>query len=99
MQKWFDEAADGVIYFSLGTNFRSIDLPEAKRDAILKTFAKLKQRVLWKWENDTMPGKPKNVMIKKWTSQTNVLGNSLIIILNFILIIKIYLLYFKVTRK
>jgi len=41
----------------------------------LKTFAKLKQRVLWKFEDDEMPGKPANVLIKKWYPQPDILAH------------------------
>lgn len=40
----------------------------------MKVFAKLPQRILWKYENDTLPDKPNNVMINKWMPQYDVLG-------------------------
>lgn len=40
----------------------------------IKVFAKLPQRILWKYENDTLPDKPNNVMINKWMPQYDVLG-------------------------
>ncbi|KAJ8972839.1 hypothetical protein NQ314_000003 [Rhamnusium bicolor] len=39
----------------------------------LKAFSRLPQRVLWKWENETMEGKPDNVMIQKWMPQLDIL--------------------------
>lgn len=47
--------------------------PEEKRQEFLRAFARLPQRVLWKWENETMPGKPDNVMIQKWMPQLDIL--------------------------
>ncbi|GLH05010.1 UDP-glucuronosyltransferase 1-1 [Gryllus bimaculatus] len=75
LQKFFDEAPDGVIYFSLGSNIRSVDMPEKMRNAILNTFANLKQKVLWKWEDDTLPGQPPNVKLSKWVPQHDVLAH------------------------
>ncbi|XP_022209805.2 UDP-glucosyltransferase 2 [Drosophila obscura] len=72
--EFIDGAQHGVIYFSMGTNVRSKDLPAATRDILLKTFAKLKQRVLWKFEDDQLPGKPANVLIKKWYPQPDILA-------------------------
>lgn len=49
-------------------------MPEVKIKAFLKAFAKLKQRVLWKWEKDSLSGKPQNVKTGKWLPQTDILG-------------------------
>lgn len=40
----------------------------------LRVFKKLKQRVIWKWEDDHLAGKPDNVMIGKWLPQNDILG-------------------------
>ncbi|XP_058054053.1 UDP-glycosyltransferase UGT5-like [Anopheles bellator] len=70
-----DNATEGVIYFSLGSNLQSRQLPAAKRDAILRVFAGLKQTVLWKWEDETLPNKPDNVIVKAWWPQDDILGH------------------------
>ena len=53
----------------------SSDLASEKRDAILRSFSKLKQKVLWKWEDEVLPGKPKNVKIGKWLPQNDILAH------------------------
>ncbi|KAF2886727.1 hypothetical protein ILUMI_19447 [Ignelater luminosus] len=75
IQEFLDNAKDGAVFFSMGSNLRSIDMPSEKRDMFLKTFGKLKQKVLWKWEDETLPGKPSNVKISKWLPQTDVLAH------------------------
>lgn len=40
---------------------------------IIKTLAKLPYKVLWKFEDDELIGKPKNVLINKWLPQQDVL--------------------------
>ncbi|EDW84184.1 uncharacterized protein Dwil_GK13277 [Drosophila willistoni] len=65
----------GVIYFSLGSNVKSKDLPEEKRRMLLETFASLPQRVLWKFELDHLPEKPANVFISKWFPQPDILAH------------------------
>ncbi|KXJ82204.1 hypothetical protein RP20_CCG015146 [Aedes albopictus] len=75
LQKYLDEANDGVIYFCMGSNIKSIHFPEEKRDAFLKVFSKLKQRVLWKFEDETMPNQPPNLMIKAWMPQNDILAH------------------------
>lgn len=62
----------------MGSNLRSADLPLEKRNGILKTFAKLKEKVLWKWEEDELPGRPENVKLGKWLPQQDILGNSVL---------------------
>lgn len=52
---------------------RADTLPEHKREAILQAVGKLKQRVLWKWENETMLNQPPNVFIRKWMPQRDIL--------------------------
>jgi hypothetical protein len=76
LQQLLDNAKEGVIYFSLGSNLKSALLPNEKRQILLNTFSKLKETVLWKWEDDTLPGKPANVHIAKWLPQQDVLGNN-----------------------
>ena len=75
IKKFLDEAENGVIFFSLGSNAKSTYLPKHKVNALLSTFSKLKQRVIWKWESDFLPGKPDNVMIGKWLPQDDILAH------------------------
>ncbi|XP_055531728.1 UDP-glycosyltransferase UGT5-like [Wyeomyia smithii] len=73
--KFLDEATDGAIYFSMGSYLKSTDLPRAKRDAFIRAFSQLKQRVLWKFEDDTIPQKPDNLLIKPWLPQNDILAH------------------------
>lgn len=57
----------------MGSMIKGHTFPEEKRQIFMRAFGRLSQRVLWKWENDTMPGKPDNVMIQKWMPQFDVL--------------------------
>lgn len=75
IQKFIDEAENGVILFSLGSNAKSTYLSESKVNALLRTFSTLKQRVIWKWESDFLPGKPDNVLIGKWLPQDDILAH------------------------
>ncbi|KAJ6641205.1 UDP-glycosyltransferase UGT5 [Pseudolycoriella hygida] len=75
IRDFVEGATNGLIFVSFGTNIRSADLAVDKRSALLKTFAKLKQRVLWKFEDDNLPGLPSNVVIKKWLPQVDILAH------------------------
>lgn len=74
LQKYLDEAKDGVVYFSMGSALRSTDLPEERKNSILRAFARVNAKVLWKFEDDTLSGVPKNVKLVKWAPQQDVLG-------------------------
>lgn len=73
LQEYLDNAKEGVILFSMGSNIKSKSMAPEKRDAILKAFSKLKVQVLWKWEDENLPGKPDNVKISKWLPQNDIL--------------------------
>lgn len=73
LQDLVDTAEHGVIVVSWGSMIRAESLPDARRDALLKALSKLKQRVIWKWENTTLPNQPKNVFIRSWLPQRDLL--------------------------
>ncbi|KAK5642052.1 hypothetical protein RI129_008219 [Pyrocoelia pectoralis] len=75
LKDYLDNAKEGVILFSMGSNLRSKDLPADKRRAILNSFSKLKENVLWKWENESMSDLPRNVKLSKWVPQNDVLAH------------------------
>ncbi|XP_308459.5 UDP-glycosyltransferase UGT5 [Anopheles gambiae] len=75
LQTFIDGATDGVIYFSLGTNLRSADMPPEKLSIILKVFGALKQRVVWKFEDERIRNLPPNVLVRSWLPQSDILGH------------------------
>ncbi|XP_049767656.1 UDP-glycosyltransferase UGT5-like [Schistocerca cancellata] len=75
LKKLMDNAKDGVIFFSMGSFVKSADFPQESIQAFLTAFSKLKQLVLWKWENNTIPGKPVNVHLGKWFPQSDLLAH------------------------
>lgn len=75
LKDWLDGAEHGAFFFSLGSNAKSTFLPKEKIDSILKVFAKLKQRVVFKWESDKLDNKPKNVFASKWLPQDEILAH------------------------
>jgi len=77
LEDYLNEAEHGVIYFNMGSMIRAETLPANKRDAFIQAFSELPQRVLWKWEADTLPGQPKNVKIAKWLPQLDILSMAL----------------------
>lgn len=74
IQQFIDGAPDGVIYFSFGSTVKMDTLPDRMQNALREAFAELPQRILWKFDGDTMENQPENVMIKKWFPQRDILG-------------------------
>ncbi|XP_046430656.1 UDP-glucosyltransferase 2-like [Neodiprion fabricii] len=75
IKKILDGATQGFIYMSLGSNMKSSMLSNETRNELVAAFSKLPYEVLWKFENDVLPDKPKNVHILKWTPQQAVLAH------------------------
>lgn len=73
IQRFLDNAEHGVIVISWGSMIRSESLPASKRDGLLRAIKRLKQKVIWKWENDTLENKPENLLASKWLPQRDIL--------------------------
>lgn len=77
IEKFLNESANGAVVFSMGSVLRSETFPQEKRQAFLDAFAELPQNIIMKWENTTIPGKPKNVYVSTWLPQRDILGKTL----------------------
>ncbi|XP_068907603.1 UDP-glycosyltransferase UGT5-like [Tenebrio molitor] len=69
-----EEARNGIILFSLGTNIRSEKLKGHVQNAFLEAFRDLSQIVIWKYDGE-INDLPKNVILKKWIPQNDILGH------------------------
>uniref|UniRef100_A0A6P4G208 UDP-glucuronosyltransferase 2B2-like n=1 Tax=Drosophila rhopaloa TaxID=1041015 RepID=A0A6P4G208_DRORH len=76
MADFLGNATDGAILLSLGSNVKGSHL---KPDTVVKIFnvlSKLKQRVIWKWEDlEKTPGKSDNILYSKWLPQDDILAH------------------------
>lgn len=75
IKSWIEDAKNGVILVSFGTNFRSADLQKEKLDLLINSFKKVKQRIIWKFEDESLPNLPENVLIKAWLPQDDILAH------------------------
>ncbi|XP_054729023.1 UDP-glycosyltransferase UGT5-like isoform X2 [Anastrepha obliqua] len=73
--KVLDEAKEGVIYFSLGTNIQSTHLTEEKAKIMFNVISKLPYKVLWKWGDSDRPGQSNNIIYKDWLPQDDILAH------------------------
>ncbi|XP_025201283.1 UDP-glucuronosyltransferase 2B20-like [Melanaphis sacchari] len=71
---FIEQSPHGVIYFTFGSTIKMSSIPKHIKKALMEAFAEIPQRVLWKYENE-LEKMPKNVMIKKWLPQRDILLN------------------------
>ncbi|XP_046629094.1 uncharacterized protein LOC124309473 [Neodiprion virginianus] len=75
LQRTLDEATQGFIYMSLGSNVKSATLSKETRGEFIAAFSKLPYIVIWKFESDFLPDKPDNVFTVKWAPQQSILAH------------------------
>lgn len=75
LKVFLDNSKHGVILFSLGSFIQSTDMPPEIIAIFLNVFSKLKQDIIWKFEDDSMPNIPPNVKISKWLPQSDILAH------------------------
>ncbi|CAH0713974.1 unnamed protein product, partial [Brenthis ino] len=73
LKTYLDSLEKGVIYVSFGTNILPKMLPSDKLDIMVKVLSNLPYDVLWKWNDDELPGKADNIKISKWYPQSDLL--------------------------
>ncbi|KAJ8708426.1 hypothetical protein PYW07_010551 [Mythimna separata] len=73
LKTYLDSSKHGVIYLSFGTNVLPSLLPVEKVEMIAKVFSQLPYDVLWKWNDDELPGRSENIRISKWLPQSDLL--------------------------
>ncbi|XP_022164264.1 UDP-glucuronosyltransferase 2B37-like isoform X2 [Myzus persicae] len=70
--EFIEQSPHGVVYFTFGSTVKMSSFPENTKKAFMDALAQIPQRVLWKYEDD-IENLPKNVMIKKWLPQREIL--------------------------
>ncbi|XP_059058836.1 UDP-glucosyltransferase 2-like [Achroia grisella] len=69
LKQYLDSSNNGVVYISFGTNVLTSGFSSQILDAMVSVASKLPLDVLWKWDDDEMPGRPRNIKISKWLPQ------------------------------
>ncbi|XP_034488820.1 UDP-glucuronosyltransferase 2C1 [Drosophila innubila] len=75
LAQFLDDAPQGVILMTLGTELRSSDLSAATLALILDTFAILPQRIIWKFEGNQRPNASANIYMNEWLPQQAILAH------------------------
>lgn len=72
IQEFLDSATDGAIVFTMGSYIDGTDWKLEDREIFLRIFGKLKQKVLWRYSNETLPNNPGNIKIGSWLPQRDI---------------------------
>jgi len=75
LQQFMDSASEGALLVSFGSVLQGSQVPQDKLAALLEAFGRLKEKVLFKWETDNLPGKPANVILKSFLPQQDLLAH------------------------
>lgn len=72
----------GFIIVSFGSILRGSNMPKDIQRVFITVFGRLQQRVIWKWEESSVPSKqnkdqriPDNVKLMSWLPQQDLLGH------------------------
>lgn len=76
ISEFIESAEHGVVYFSLGGNIKPSAMEEERKLDIVKALSSLKQKVIWKFDDESLSVDPKQFMIRKWLPQYEILGHS-----------------------
>ncbi|KAH8273603.1 hypothetical protein KR018_003145, partial [Drosophila ironensis] len=73
---FLSEAPHGAVFLSLGSNLKGSHLQPDTVQKIFNVLSKLKQRVIWKWDDlENLPGKSQNILYAKWLPQDDILAH------------------------
>lgn len=75
LKEFLDNSKNGVIFFSLGSFVQSKDMPLEMVAIFFEVFSKLKQNIIWKFEDESLRNIPSNVKIAKWLPQSDILAH------------------------
>lgn len=75
IKAFIESAQHGVVYFSLGGNLKPSKMSDEKKRAIQEALSKLKEKVIWKWDDETLDVDKDKFMVRKWLPQDDILAH------------------------
>ncbi|VVC25661.1 UDP-glucuronosyl/UDP-glucosyltransferase [Cinara cedri] len=76
IEQFINDSPDGAIYFTFGSTTKMETVPDRLQNAFVDALREIPQRVLWKHENQNLKNLPKNVIVKKWFPQRDILEHT-----------------------
>jgi glucuronosyltransferase len=76
IKDFMDAHPEGVAYVSFGSALSPSAMTDGQKSVFRETFTELKNvPIIWKWDDDDLSGIPKNVMVRKWLPQNDLLAH------------------------
>ncbi|XP_044732699.1 UDP-glucosyltransferase 2-like [Chrysoperla carnea] len=75
LKEFLDNSPNGVVYFSLGSNIQSGNLPNKIKKSILEAFDQIPYNIIWKFDKENLADISSNVLLKKWLPQPDLLDH------------------------
>jgi UDP:flavonoid glycosyltransferase YjiC (YdhE family) len=75
IRHFIESAKDGVVYFSLCRNLKPSKMSAKKQQAIIQALKKLKQKIIWKWDDEFLDVDKNKFMVRKWFPQDDILAH------------------------
>ena len=75
LQNFLDSHPEGVVYVSFGSSVKPSQMKSEQKQVFLDTFRQLNHPVIWKWDEDSIPNLPDNVILSKWLPQQDLLAH------------------------
>ncbi|KAH8352043.1 hypothetical protein KR084_001476 [Drosophila pseudotakahashii] len=76
LEDFLGNATDGAILLSLGSNVQGSHIKSDTVGKMFNVLSKLKQRVIWKWEDlEKIPGHSDNIIYSRWLPQDDILAH------------------------
>ncbi|CAG9785772.1 unnamed protein product [Diatraea saccharalis] len=80
MERFLNESDQGVVLFSFGSLLKTSTIPEYKEQMIMNALSRLKQNVIWKYENSAEEGtRIGNILKVRWIPQYDLLRHKKVI--------------------
>ncbi|KAF9798473.1 hypothetical protein SFRURICE_012501 [Spodoptera frugiperda] len=80
IERFLNESEHGVVLFSWGSLIKTATIPKYKEEIIMNALSKLKQRVIWKYEDSDEEGTlTGNILKVKWLPQYELLQHEKVI--------------------
>lgn len=75
IREFIESAEQGVVLFSLGSNLKPSNMNDDKQRAIIGALSRLKQKVLWKWDDESLNVDKSRFLVRKWLPQDSILAH------------------------
>lgn len=75
LKQFMDVHPEGVVYVSFGSALAPSAMTDGQKNVFRETFKELNVPIIWKWNDDDLSGIPKNVLVRKWLPQNDLLAH------------------------